>query len=158
MADSQAVREGEKAGGKASKKGGEKSGGAGGKAGGDKKSQSKNGGGESVEDNNEPEEKQEANMADSQALRPGTGVEKKTASKSAQVEDKSAKSSNEDDEKDSDAMGQSGSIIDLAKEKANEARKEAESKEGLKGIDEEDPTAGAEPSGNQWKAPGEEVS
>ncbi|KAK5704776.1 hypothetical protein LTR17_021589 [Elasticomyces elasticus] len=164
MADSQAVREGEKAGGKASKKAGDKSGGAGGKTGGDKKSQSKNSGGESREDNNEPEEKQEANMAGSQALRPGTSVEevdsegRKAASKSGQGEDKSAKTSNEDDEKDSDAMGQSGSIIDLAKEKANEARKEAESKEGLKGIDEEDPTAGAEPSGNQWTAPGDEGS
>ena len=53
-------------------------------------------------------------------------------------------------------MGQSGSIIDMAKEKANDARKEVE-KNGEKKEEEKeeaDPTEGAEPSGQQWKPPG----
>ena len=82
--------------------------------------------------NNQSEAKQDANMADSQTLRPGTGVE-----------DSPGRS--EGGEKDTDAMGASGSIIDLAKEKAKDAKKEAE---------EADPAAGAEHAGTEWTAPG----
>jgi hypothetical protein len=53
-------------------------------------------------------------------------------------------------------MGKSGSIIDLAKEKANDASDDAKGK----GKEEEsgDPTEGAEPSGEQWKPPGANAS
>ncbi|KAK4542658.1 hypothetical protein LTR36_006230 [Oleoguttula mirabilis] len=89
--------------------------------------------------NNEPEQKQDENMADSQALRPGAGEEK------PQGED-------EGGDEDPDAMGKSGSIIDLTKERARDARKEAEGSKDL--FDGKNPAAGAEEDGSPWKPPG----
>ncbi|GAB7361824.1 hypothetical protein MBLNU230_g1866t1 [Neophaeotheca triangularis] len=68
--------------------------------------------------NAESEKKQEANMAESQDLRPGTGGK-------ATEEEKQAGASD-----DTDAMGQSGSIVDVAAEKAEEAKEEAKEGEG----------------------------
>ncbi|KAK0285132.1 hypothetical protein LTR35_005334 [Friedmanniomyces endolithicus] len=123
------------------------------------KSQSGNGSGEppaKAGANNETEEKQDANMETSQALRPGTDHEEQgsTDKKATKEQGSTDKKATEEpkEEQDSDAMGQSGSIIDMAMEKANDARKEAES--GGKEEKEEDPTAGAEPSGQQWRPPG----
>ncbi|KAK3117856.1 hypothetical protein LTR53_000406 [Teratosphaeriaceae sp. CCFEE 6253] len=113
--------------------------------------------------NNESEEKQDANMEASQALRPGN-VEDEQADPSDNNRDKSSEGEQARTEKtpgkpsddvDSDAMGQSGSIIDMAMEKANDARKDAEG--GLE-KESEDPTAGAEASGQQWEPPGGTLS
>jgi hypothetical protein len=94
----------------------------------------------------ESEKKQDENIEASQDLRPGADAEE-----GAQQGDQNDKKP-EDEEENSDAMGQSGSIIDMAKEKANDASDAAKDKEEKK--NEEDPTAGALPAGEQWKPPG----
>ncbi|KAK5128799.1 hypothetical protein LTR85_000132 [Meristemomyces frigidus] len=139
MANSQAIREG----GGAGQDGGDQP--AGDKAAGDDEDKEDHGPGLlGSGTNNEPEDKQDENMADSQALRPGTGEEEPAGEE-------------EGGDEDPDAMGKSGSIIDLAKERAKDARKEAEKgeKESEQSLfDGEDPAAGAEADGAQWKPPG----
>ncbi|KAK3670973.1 hypothetical protein LTR78_009089 [Recurvomyces mirabilis] len=115
-----------------------------------------------AESQNESEEQQDANMADSQAVRPGDTVEKSEQPKGkddskAQSGDQSGDKKDEgndkkedDDDNDTDAMGKSGSIIDIAQEKAKEAQTEAKE---ARHEEEEDPAKGAEPSGEQWKSP-----
>jgi len=75
--------------------------------------------------NNESEEKQEANMDDSQAIRPGDSIEPAQSGEGTGGEE------------DTDAMGKSGSIIDLTKEKVKDAKQSAEEEKEAK---EEDPT------------------
>ncbi|KAK3074220.1 hypothetical protein LTR53_003507 [Teratosphaeriaceae sp. CCFEE 6253] len=117
--------------------------------------------------NNESEEQQDANMEGSQALRPGN-VEDEQPEPSDQRPGKPSEgdeaptqktADKPSDDVDSDAMGQSGSIIDMAMEKANDARKDAETEVGGEMKKEsEDPTAGAEASGQQWEPPGGTLS
>lgn len=102
LADSQATREGASDGQDGGKRTGDKA------AGDDKNKEDQGAGSLGSGANNQPKVKQDENMADSKALRPGASEE------------------NEGDDEDPDAMGKSGSIIDLAKEKAKDAGKEAE--------------------------------
>ncbi|KAK5116410.1 hypothetical protein LTR62_007957 [Meristemomyces frigidus] len=103
---------------------------------------------------NESEEKQDANMADTQAIRPGDTVERngpegKADSKAQPSEQKNNDKSTEDNDDDTDAMGKSGSIIDLAREKSKDAKNQPQV--GKK--EEVDPTEDAEPAGEQWESP-----
>ncbi|KAF2764502.1 hypothetical protein EJ03DRAFT_355701 [Teratosphaeria nubilosa] len=65
---------------------------------------------------NEPEEKQDANLDETKAVRPGDG----------EPDSMTASGTGNDDDESTDAMGKSGSIIDLSKEKAKDSADKAD--------------------------------
>lgn len=72
------------------------------------------------------EQKQEVNLADSQALRPGTGTEAVRPESTEQDSKQSDTYASVASLNDPDAMGKSGTIIDLVSDKAENAKEEAE--------------------------------